>query len=287
MPILQKKIHSDFTTVHNAFLRDKTFGINARGLLVTMLSMADGWNFSIKGLASILPDGEYRVASTLRELEKFGYLRRTRIYENGKVKDWEYSFSDEPIFLDSVEQENLDRENQDVGFQDVDFQDKGFQHVENRDDYKILNNQIPNNQISSDKSINQSNGFADDRIDEIDALEKYKTLIRNNIEYDWYVKNAEANPLGVFRLDHVDELIEIMLDVICSSKKTIRVNGEDKPREIIKAVFLKLKNEHIEYVLDSLENKAHDVSNPRAYSITVLYNSFQTANLDEYIQTEF
>lgn len=96
MPILQKKIHSDFTTVHNAFLRDKTFGINARGLLVTMLSMADGWNFSIKGLASILPDGEYRVASTLRELEKFGYLRRTRIYENGKVKDWEYSFSDEP-----------------------------------------------------------------------------------------------------------------------------------------------------------------------------------------------
>lgn len=112
-------------------------------------------------------------------------------------------------------------------------------------------------------------------------------MIKRNIEYGWYVKNVETNPLMAYRLNHVDELIEIMLDVICSSKKTIRVNGEEKSREVIKSTFLKLKNEHIEYVLDSLEKKSRDVSNPRAYAITVLYNSYQTANLNEYIQTEF
>ena len=45
MPILQKKINEDFTIVHNAFIRDEKLGINARGLLLTMLSMKDGWNF--------------------------------------------------------------------------------------------------------------------------------------------------------------------------------------------------------------------------------------------------
>ena len=144
------------------------------------------------------------------------------------------------------------------------------------------------NKPNSCNPINQStNGFAADRIDEIDTRENYKSLIKNNIEYGWYVKNAETNPLMAYRLNHVDELIEIMLDVICSSKRNFRVNGEEKSREIIQSTFLKLKNEHIEYVLDSLENKVHDVSNPRAYTITVLYNSFQTANLNEYIQTEF
>lgn len=156
MPILQKRIRSDFTTVHNAFLRDKTFGINARGLLVTMLSMADGWNFSIKGLSSILPDGEYRVASTLRELEKFGYLKRKRILgKKGRIVDWKYCFSDEPIFLEN-NQEEPHRENQDVDNQDVDYSDVGNPVVENRDDNKITNNQIPKDQISIEESINQS-----------------------------------------------------------------------------------------------------------------------------------
>jgi len=57
--ILKKKIEDNFTSVHNAFLRDVDLSIRARGLLITMLSLSDDWNFSIKGLASILKaDGE-------------------------------------------------------------------------------------------------------------------------------------------------------------------------------------------------------------------------------------
>ncbi len=150
MPILQKKINDDFTVVHNTFIRDKNLGISARGLLLTMLSMKDGWHFSIKGLASILPDGEKKVSSALKSLEKSGYLRRDRIYENGKVKEWVYSFSDEPVFNDDTSYD-LHRQNVDVGFEDVGKLDK-----ENRHGNKILNNQIPNNQILSNKSVNQS-----------------------------------------------------------------------------------------------------------------------------------
>ena len=70
MTVLKKEVKKDFTVVHNKFLRDKKMSINARGLLMTMLSMSDNWNFSIKGLASILPDGERKIASTLKEPEE-------------------------------------------------------------------------------------------------------------------------------------------------------------------------------------------------------------------------
>ena len=69
MTVLKKEVKKDFTVVHNKFLRDKKMSINARGLLMTMLSMSDNWNFRIKGLSFILPDGEWKLASTLKEPE--------------------------------------------------------------------------------------------------------------------------------------------------------------------------------------------------------------------------
>lgn len=75
MARLTKKMEKDFTVVHNEFIRDKSLGLTARGLLLTMLSMSDSFSFSIKGLASIVPDGETKVSSALKELERCGYLR--------------------------------------------------------------------------------------------------------------------------------------------------------------------------------------------------------------------
>lgn len=80
MPVYKRKIEKDFTVVHNAFVRDKALGINARGILITMLSMpeynskGEPWNFTIRGLAETLPDGKAKIQSALNELEKHGYL---------------------------------------------------------------------------------------------------------------------------------------------------------------------------------------------------------------------
>lgn len=97
MPIVRKKVKCDFTTVHNAFLRDNKLGATARGVLLTMISMPENWKFSIKGLSAILPDGERKISTALKELENRGYLIRKRIYVNGKIAEWIYLFSDEPM----------------------------------------------------------------------------------------------------------------------------------------------------------------------------------------------
>ena len=131
---------------------------------------------------------------------------------------------------------------------------------------KTKDNNPINQSISAEKSAEIADG-----IDEIDFTEKsfsvderneYLEIIRENIEYDCF-PNTEK----------VDELVGIMLDVICSTKKEIRVNGEDLPQEVVKSRFMKLTHTHIEYVLTALEKNTSEVRNIRAYLITALYNS--------------
>lgn len=83
MPKLKKKITRDFTTIHNTMLRDMRLCATERGLLLTMLSLPDNWNFSIKGLSRILPDGCAKIGKALHNLEAAGYLVRRRVYQDG------------------------------------------------------------------------------------------------------------------------------------------------------------------------------------------------------------
>lgn len=105
----------------------------------------------------------------------------------------------------------------------------------------------------------------------VEERENYLELIRENIEYDCFEEKEQ---------EKVDELVEIMLDVVCSSKKSIWVNSEEMPKEAVKSRFLKLNHGHIEYVLLSLKRNTSDVKNIRAYLITTLYNAPTT--IDSY-----
>lgn len=105
----------------------------------------------------------------------------------------------------------------------------------------------------------------------VEERENYLELIRENIEYECFDKREQ---------EKVDELVEIMLDVVCSSQSTVRVHGEDLPNEVVKSRFLKINHEHIEYVLLSLKRNTSDVKNIRAYLITTLYNAPTT--IDSY-----
>jgi hypothetical protein len=97
MAILRNKTQNNFTIVNNKILKNKDLTCKLRGLLITMLSLPDNWNFSIKGLVSILPDGESAIRAGLCDLERFGYLKRERIRnEKGQILDVTWTITDEP-----------------------------------------------------------------------------------------------------------------------------------------------------------------------------------------------
>lgn len=116
MAILRKQKKERFTVIDNAIFYDYELSYKAKGLLCQMLSLPDGWEFSIEGLSKLSTDGESAVRSALTELKEAGYFHREQIRKDGKIAKIEYVISEtknlENLVVDFPQQENLKQENQ-------------------------------------------------------------------------------------------------------------------------------------------------------------------------------
>lgn len=159
----------NFTVMSNYHFKDKRLSLKAKGLLSIMLSLPTDWDYSISGLVQLSKDGESAVRTALTELEDNHYLKRERIYENGKIVDWDYIVYEQPYEQSG---EDLVVENQHVG----------NQHVGNRAQYNTNLIKNENNKkllISKDISSTQnSENF------EFGKPEKLKRKSANDLEHD-------------------------------------------------------------------------------------------------------
>ena len=141
-------------------------------------------------------------------------------------------------------------------------------------------NQIEKNytDMSYTNPINQSTGKAD-AIDAIDETSAYMALIRGNLDYEHHMKYGQHGDREMY-----EEIYETVCDVVCVKRKTIRINGEDYPYELVKSRFLKLNSSHVEYVMGCMRETVTKITNIRAYLITALYNAPST--MSHYYQQE-
>ncbi len=109
-----------------------------------------------------------------------------------------------------------------------------------------------------------------DAIRWIENRRKYEKLIKKNIDYDIISERYSKAWL--------DEIVAIMVDVVCSDEPTIRINKQEYPHEVVKSRFLKIDSSHIEYIDFALRSNTSDVRNIRAFLITTIYRSFETAD---------
>ena len=95
MPVFRVEKNSNYTTMCNYHLRDQGLSLKGKGLLSMLLSLPDTWNYSVRGLSSITPDGVDGVLTALKELERLGYLERNQQREsNGRMGRAEYVIYD-------------------------------------------------------------------------------------------------------------------------------------------------------------------------------------------------
>ena len=88
---------NNYTVMSNHHFKEKKMSLKAKGLLSLMLSLPDDWDYSISGLATLSKDGKDSIMSALGELEKFGYLTRTRLTnEKGQFAGVEYNIFEIP-----------------------------------------------------------------------------------------------------------------------------------------------------------------------------------------------
>lgn len=119
----------------------------------------------------------------------------------------------------------------------------------------------------------------DDKIDTMDGAHAYMELIKKNIAYDYHMKYSECQDRKLY-----EELYEVICEIVCVRRKTVKVNGEEYPYELVKSKFLKLTSAHLEYVIICMQETATKITNIRSYMITALYNAPSTIN--HYYQQE-
>lgn len=78
--------------------------------------------------------------------------------------------------------------------------------------------------------------------------------------------------------ENIDEILELILDTVCSKRKTIGIAGEQRPIEVVKSRFMKLDSSHLEYVLQGLSDNTTLIRNMKQYLLAALYNAPLTIN---------
>ena len=96
-------------------------------------------------------------------------------------------------------------------------------------------------------------------------------LIKENLSYDFHMEYDQNNDRKIY-----DELFQIICDIVCVKRKTVKIAGEDYPYSLVKSKFLKLNSSHLQYVMGCMKKNTTKVSNIKAYLITALYNAPNT-----------
>ena len=105
---------------------------------------------------------------------------------------------------------------------------------------------------------------------------QYEAYFRQSLELDILLRDRSLDQ------EVLSAMVDLMVDVCCSGKKTIRINREDMTTEVVKSRFLKLDAEHIRYALMTLANNTTRVRDMKQYMLAVLYNAPTT--MDAYYQ---
>ena len=209
-----------------------------------------------------------KVAKLLEELDKsVGLIERKRqglgkpniIY----VKNF--------ITTNSSEYENHTSRSMNIELQEV---PKSYSNNTNINNNNYNNTDFNNTILSypiSDEEL--SDDGSDEPLDAIGWTRErtsYENLIKDNIDYDIMIEKFEKA--------WIDEIVELMVDVVCSKESYIRINKQEYPHEVVKSRFLKIDSSHIEYIYFALRENCSNVRNIRAFLITTIYRSFETSD---------
>lgn len=98
MAVIRNRTQQQYTNIANSIFRNRELSLRDRGLLTTLLSLPDNWEFSVAGLTRILEkDGKHTISAGLANLEKQGYLIRHQTKsEKGKFSISEWEVLEEP-----------------------------------------------------------------------------------------------------------------------------------------------------------------------------------------------
>ena len=296
MAVFRVEKSKGYTVMSNHHLRNRELSLKAKGLLSQMLSLPEDWDYTLAGLSLINREKIDAIREAVRELERAGYIVRSRERdEKGRLRGAEYVIYEQPqpptLDLPTLENPTLDNPTLENPTQEKPTLENPMQL--NKD---IQKTDLPKKEKSNtDLSITHSipihslnplpYGEGEDEAAEPperkrkeaarqSAVEIYREIIKDNIDYDILIEGSRTDR------ERLDEILDIILETVCTSRKQIRIAGDDYPAELVKAKFMKLNSSHIEFVMDCMRENTTKIRNIKQYLRAVLFNAPST--IDNY-----
>lgn len=226
------------------------------------LSARNGWLdeagrvyiiFTIEEIKESLGCAEKKAVKLLDELEKKAELIERKRQGLGKpnliyVKNF---------ISESVERQFLNCQNDNSATFQNTIQDLSKAQGNNTD--------IKNTDLSDTNSI-----FPSDNCGKENGNEEYQQYYQYFYEQLGMEYLQKDYPYDVDRLENI---LELVVETVCSKRQIIRIGGDDRPIEVVKSRFMKLDSEHIRYVLDCFKENTTKIRNIRQYILASLYNA--------------
>ena len=282
MAVFRVERNKGYTVMSNHHLRNKELSLKAKGLLSQMLSLPEDWDYTLAGLSFINREKIDAIREAIKELERAGYIVRSRERdEKGRLRGTDYVIFEQPQTppisdlptlenptLEKPTLENPTQLNKDIQKTNLPKKEKSNIDLSSTDSIPIHSlNPLPYDGEAAEPPERK-------RKEATDAYSVYEEIIKDNIEYDHFVRYGQVDK------DRLDEIVSIILETVCSKRKTIRIAGDDYPAELVKAKFMKLNSSHIEFVFDCMKENTTKIRNIKQYLKAVLFNAPNT--IDSY-----
>ena len=275
MSVFRVEKNKGYTVMSNHHLRNHALSLKAKGLLSQMLSLPDDWDYTLQGLAQINKESIDAIREAVRELERAGYIKRSRERdERGCLRGTVYTIYEQPHAKPTPEEPAqalpaLDNPILEKPMLDLPTLENPMQLIT-----KGRNKEKQNTDQSITDSIPFPSGFPDvtaqKRTEAKKSFERYRDLILENIDYDVLASDPHVDR------EQLDEIVDLVQETVCSTRSRIRVAGNDYPAEVVRSKLLKLNSEHIRFVTDCLKQNTTRIRNIRQYLLTALFNAPST-----------
>ena len=286
MAVFRVERNTGYTVMSNHHLRNKELSLKAKGLLSQMLSLPEDWDYTLAGLSYINREKIDAIREAVRELERAGYIQRSRERdEKGRLRGTDYIIYEQPPNLDlptlenptlgnpTLENptqekptlENPMQLNKDIQRTDLPKKEKSNTDLSSTHSIPILSpNPSPCREAATPPERKGTEAAAQS------AVEIYREIIKDNIDYHILKQDMK------FDSDRLDEIVDLMLETICTARKRVRIAGDDYPAELVKSKFMKLDGEHIRFVLDCMRENTTKIRNIKQYLKAALFNAPST-----------
>ena len=287
MSVFRVEKNKGYTVMSNHHLRNHALSLKAKGLLSQMLSLPDDWDYTLQGLAQINKESIDAIREAVRELERAGYIKRSRERDGrGCLRGTVYTIYEQPHAEPTPEEPTQALPTLDNPTLEKPMLEKPTLENPTQLNKEIQKTNLPkkeklNTDISSTHSIpfhSLNPSPLEDaaqlperkRKEATDAYSVYEEIIKDNIEYDYLIQDRYLDR------DRIEEILALILETVCTKRRTIRIAGDDHPAELVKAKFMKLNSEHIRFVLDCMQENTTKIRNIKQYMKAALFNAPST-----------